>query len=72
LFEENFVKGVATLEPTPAISKLTWKGHDFVADTSDATVWESVKERIKGLPDVGIAIVWEIAKAELRKKLGLP
>src|SRR6266571_4695776 len=72
LFEEDFVKGAATLDaPAPAISRLTWKGHEFTSDTRDAGIWASVKERIKGVPDVGLAIVWELAKAELKKRLHL-
>ena len=73
LFENDFVKGVATLDaPASAISRLTWQGHEFLADTSAPDVWEKVKERTKGLPEVGITLVWELAKAELKKKLGLP
>jgi len=30
------------------------------------------KERTKGLASVGIGLAWEIAKAEIRKELGLP
>lgn len=58
--------------PTASISALTWEGHEFVAATSDPTVWESVKERTKGLPEVAISAIWELAKAEVRKRLGLP
>jgi hypothetical protein len=57
--------------PTATISALTWQGHEFIADTRDPGVWDSVKERTKGLPEVAIAAVWELAKAEIRKKLGL-
>ena len=72
LFEEDLVKGIGTLDaPAAAISRLTWKGHEFVADTRDADIWARVKERIKGLPDVGLSIVWEVAKAEIKKKLNL-
>jgi hypothetical protein len=73
LFENDFVKGIATLDaPAAAISRLTWQGHEFLADISAPDVWEKVKERTKGLPEVGITLVWELAKAELKKKLGLP
>jgi len=30
-----------------------------------------VKERTKGIPEVAISVMWELAKAELKKKLGL-
>jgi len=55
----------------PVISKLTWQGHEFVDDIKDSGVWESTKSRLAGLPGVAIAIVAEIAKAEIKKKLGL-
>src|SRR5713101_2528407 len=72
LFEADFVKGLANLDaPAAAISRLTCQDHEFIADISDAGVWASVKERIKGLPDVGLAIVWELAKAELKKRFHL-
>jgi hypothetical protein len=73
LFEADFVKGIATLDaPAAAISRLTWQGHEFLADTRDPDVWGKVKERTKGLTEVGITLAWELAKAELKKKLGLP
>jgi hypothetical protein len=34
-------------------------------------VWAKVKERTKGIPDIAISVMWELAKAELKKKLGL-
>ena len=39
LFEADFVKGIATLDgPAAAVSRLTWKGHEFLADTRDPGV----------------------------------
>jgi hypothetical protein len=70
LMEAGLVKGDVGGE-LPIVSRLTWQGHEFLADTSDSGVWANVKERTKGLPNVAIALVWELAKAELRKKLGL-
>jgi len=73
LFEAGLVEGAATLDaPAAAISKLTWKGHEFIDDTGDPDIWAKTKERTKGLVSVGIAIVSEVAKAEIKKKLGLP
>lgn len=71
LFEAGFVKGTVTME-SPAISRLTWQGHEFIDDISDSGIWASIKERIKGLPEVSIALIGELAKAELRKHLKLP
>jgi hypothetical protein len=54
------------------ISKLTPKGHHFLDDIRDVDVWHKTKERAKGVANVGISFVWEIAKAEIKAKLGLP
>ena len=59
-------------DPATPISRLTWDGHEFLAATKDPTIWENVKERTKGLPDVAISVIWELAKAEVKKRLGLP
>ena len=72
LFEADFVKGIATLDaPAPAISKLTWEGHEFVDNIHDPGIWAGVKERIKGLPSVAITVVAELALAEMKKRLHL-
>ena len=70
LMEAGLVKGEIGGE-LPLVSRLTWQGHEFLADTSDPGVWANVMERARGLPNVAIALVWELAKAEVRKKLGL-
>jgi hypothetical protein len=72
LFEAGFVKGLETLDaPAPAISRLTWEGHEFLGSISDPSVWEKVKQQVAGIPTVAIAVIWELAKAELKKKLKL-
>jgi hypothetical protein len=72
LLEAKLVEGDSTLDSgVPAISRLTWEGHEFIGSTSDPDIWAKVKERTKGFPDVAISVMWELAKAELKKKLGL-
>ena len=72
LFEASLVKGIGTLDaPVAAISSLTWAGHEFIANTRDPDVWSKVKERTKGLGTVGLSLLVELGKAELKKKLGL-
>jgi len=71
LFEAGFVKGSRTLDPAPAISKLTWEGHEFVDNIHDPGIWAGVKERIKGLPSVAITVVAELALAEMKKRVHL-
>lgn len=71
LFEADFIFGMPHANPLPAISRLKWKGHEFIGTIKDPEVWQSVKARLKGLPDVAISVIWEIAKAEFKKKAGL-
>jgi Hypothetical protein (DUF2513) len=72
LIEEGFIKGKMSMDEMPLINKLTWKGHEFLDDTRDPGIWDKTKKRAEGLTSIGIAFIWEIAKAEIRKKLGLP
>jgi hypothetical protein len=54
------------------ISKLTPKGHQFLNDIRDADTWHRTKERAKSVSNIGLSFLWEIAKAEIKAKLGLP
>lgn len=71
LIEAGYVRGTLTME-MPQISKLTWAGHEFLDDIKDPGIWSKTKERLKGLPSVGVSVIAEIAKAEIKKHLGLP
>lgn len=72
LIEAGLVRGHYGVEGMPSISKLSWQGHEFLDDIRDVGIWRKTKERLKDLPTVGIAVIGEIAKAEIKKKLGLP
>jgi Hypothetical protein (DUF2513) len=74
LIEEGFLDGLGRtdIETLPVIRKLTWKGHEFLDDIRDSGIWSKTKERASGLTSVGVQFIWEIAKAEIKKKLGLP
>jgi hypothetical protein len=56
----------------PRISGLTWDGHDLLDNIRDPGVWEKVKEHAKTIASVSIPILAELAKAEVKKRLGLP
>ena len=71
LFNAGFVDGSPNSNPSPTVSKLTWKGHEFVDNIRDSGVLENVKERFQGLPSVSLKIVADIATAVVKKKLGL-
>jgi hypothetical protein len=72
LIDEGFLVGNGKRAGIPLINNMTWKGHELLDDIRDETVWGNTKERIKGLSSVGVSLVWEIAKAELKKRLNLP
>ncbi len=71
LLKEGYINGQCSGIDMPMISGLTWKGHELIADISDPGIWEKAKEKIKDMPKIGIALMWEIAKSEIRKKVGL-
>jgi hypothetical protein len=71
LFEAGFVAGSPDSNPSPVISKLTWDGHEFVDNIRDPRIWNSVKERLKGLPSVAISVLAQLALAEVKKHTGL-
>jgi hypothetical protein len=70
LFEGDYVEGNPRTE-VPMISKLTWAGHEFVDNIRDPRTWNSVKERVSGLPGAAITVVAQLALAEMKKHLGL-
>jgi predicted MarR family transcription regulator len=55
----------------PMVSALTWEGHEFLDNIRDPGVWAETKEKAKPLLSVSLAVLAEIAKAEIRKRLGL-
>lgn len=71
LIEAGFIKGKIGIDAL-AINRLTWDGHEFLDNIRDAGIWGKTKERLKGLPSVAISVIGEIAKAEVKKHLGLP
>jgi hypothetical protein len=50
---------------------VTWNGHEFLADTRDPDVWQKASSKAKKVVDISIAFMWELAKAEIRTKLGI-
>ena len=71
LFDAGFVQGMRSMTDF-GIAGLTWNGHEFLDAVRDPDVWRKTKERAKGLASVGLSFLWEIAKAEIKTKLGLP
>jgi hypothetical protein len=71
LFDQGFVRGERGMTQF-GISGLTWQGHELLDDIRDPGIWGKTKERLKPVGSVGLSFVWEIAKAEIKTKLGLP
>lgn len=72
LIEAGLVDGAVTVYmPMQIIRNLTNEGHDFLDDIRDDTIWQKVKERVAGLPSVGISVIAQIALAEVKAKLHL-
>jgi Hypothetical protein (DUF2513) len=72
LVEAGFIKGDLSAGDVAVISRLTWDGHEFLDDTRNPEVWAVVMRTAKRLGGVGVALLWELAKAELKKRLTLP
>ena len=73
LIEAGYVLGETTMQmQMPTISKLTWQGHEFLEDIRDPEIWRTTKDRAKKLAGLGLGLMWEIAKAEIKAKVGLP
>jgi hypothetical protein len=49
-----------------------WHGHEFLDDVRDPEIWRKTKKRAKAVGGAGAGLIWEIAKAEIKTKLGLP
>jgi hypothetical protein len=72
LIEAGFLKGQSRAGfGSPVINKLTWEGHEFLDNIRDHGIWTQTKKRLEGLQTVALGVVAELAKAEIKKKLGL-
>ena len=72
LINAGFVDG-AVLHGVPmhVIRQLTWNGHEFLDNIRDPGIWNKTKERLAGLQSAALSVVAEVAKAEVKKRLGL-
>jgi len=49
-----------------------WAGHEFLDDVRDPEIWRKTKAAAGKVGGASIGFIWEIAKLELKTKLGLP
>lgn len=72
LIEGGYIRGDADQDGSFALSGLTWEGCEFLDDVRDPEIWRKTKEHAKSVAGVGFGFMWEVAKAEVKAKLGLP
>jgi hypothetical protein len=71
MIEASLVRGQWG-SPMPMVSRLTWEGHEFLDNIRDKGIWSATKKKIGGLQSVAMSVLVEVAKAEVKKHLGLP
>jgi|HubBroStandDraft_3_1064219.scaffolds.fasta_scaffold626249_2 hypothetical protein len=69
LKDAGMIEGNTETPGVPMIERLTWQGCEFLDDTRDPEIWDKT---LKAASAAGIALAWELAKAEIKKKIGLP
>ncbi|MEI2466785.1 DUF2513 domain-containing protein [Niallia taxi] len=56
-------------------SSLTWNGHDFLDSIKNDSIWNKVKDGIKTkgleLGQLSFGVIKDLAKIELKKRLGI-
>jgi hypothetical protein len=72
LIDAGLLDAESLASPGFVVRKVSWEGHEFLDDTRDPEIWDKTKQRAKAVGGVGISFLWEIAKAEIKTKLGLP
>jgi Hypothetical protein (DUF2513) len=70
LVKYGFATGNTGMEDV-LVSGLTWEGHELLDNIRDPGVWEKTKEKAKPLLSVSLAILAELAKSEVKRRLGL-
>jgi hypothetical protein len=54
------------------VHRITWRGHEFLSDARDDSVWREATERLGGrIADAGFQVVSQVLSALLISKLGL-
>ncbi len=71
LIDAGFVKGTKLPNAMPVVRQLTWEGHELLDNIRDKTIWEATKRHVAGMSSVAVGIIADVAKAEIKKRLGL-
>lgn len=78
LQEEGYVEGLIMHPVAPPhigarLERLTWKGHEFLDDARNDTVWNKAKERVgKQLGTASLEVLKSVLASIIRSQLGLP
>jgi hypothetical protein len=72
LIDAGLLDAKSLASPGFVVRNVSWEGHEFIDDTRDPEIWDKTKERAKAVGGAGLTFLWEIAKAEVKAKLGLP
>jgi hypothetical protein len=72
LLAGKFLNAGAFPPPAVVVFKLTWQGHEFLDSVRDPDIWLKTKARVAPVAGVAFGVLVEIAKAEVKKRLGLP
>ncbi len=51
------------------VLRMTWSGHEFINEIRDPTIWAETKEGAKKVGSFSLAIVSDIAKGIIKKKI---
>lgn len=70
LIEAVDVGSMSTFDYRPV--RLTYQGHEFLDAIRDKEIWRKTKSAAETAGNASIAFLWEIAKAEVKVRLGLP
>jgi hypothetical protein len=77
LIEANLVHGIVEegnsgLPASTVVLRLTWAGHDFLAEARNETIWKDATEKLKKAGvEVSLSLLGELLKSLLKEALGL-
>lgn len=72
LDDAKFIAGHGVSGGWWIVERMTWSGHEFLDTIRDDDVWKKTKAVAGKVGGASVSFLWEIAKAEVKMKLGLP
>lgn len=62
LIEADLIVGQTTMR-MPMVSRLTWRGHEFIEDIREPDVWKKTRDGAQKVGNAGLQFMWDLAKA---------